>query len=89
MTRMGRYYQSNLPRIIAIEMRTIADRELLVKSLPKMKENVECATPIFESSPRFTAFTAKRYKKYAVKIIFFSPHLRKFTAKPLTGSSAE
>ena len=41
------------------------------------------------NSPRFTAFTAKRRKKYAVKIIFFhriSPHfLRKFTTKPRPG----
>ena len=42
------------------------------------------------NSPRFTAFTAKRCKKYAVKIIFFhriSPHfLRKFTTKPRPGN---
>ena len=41
------------------------------------------------NSPRLTAFTAKRCKKYAVKIIFVhrnSPHfLRKFTAKPRPG----
>ena len=41
------------------------------------------------NSPRFTAFTAKRCKKYAVKIIFFHrispPFLRKFTAKPRPG----
>ena len=50
--------------------------------------NTENAVKI-NNSPRFTAFTAKRCKKYAVKIIFFhriSPHfLRKFTAKPRPG----
>ena len=39
------------------------------------------------NSPRFTAFTAKRCTKYAVKIIFFhhiSPHfLRKFTVSSM------
>ena len=33
------------------------------------------------NSPRFTAFTAKRCKKYAVKIIFFSPHFTAFLTK--------
>ena len=51
-------------------------------------KNAENAVKI-NNSPRFTAFTAKRCKKYAVKIIFFhriSPHfLRKFTAKPRPG----
>ena len=41
------------------------------------------------NSPRFTAFTAKRCKKYAMKIICFHrilPHsLRKFTPKPWPG----
>ena len=51
-------------------------------------KNTENAVKI-NNSPRFTAFTAKRCKKYAVKIIFFhriSPHfLRRFTAKPRPG----
>ena len=40
--------------------------------------------------PRFTAFTAKRRKKYAVKILFstyFTHFLQKFTAKPRPGNS--
>ena len=51
-------------------------------------KNTDYAVKI-NNSPRFTAFTAKRCKKYAVKIIFFhriSPHfLRKFTVKPRPG----
>ena len=52
-------------------------------------KNTENAVKI-NNSPRFTAFTAKRCKTYAVKIIFFfhriSPHfLRNFTAKPRPG----
>ena len=40
--------------------------------------------------PRFTAFTAKRRKKYAVKILFspyFTHFLQKFTAKTRPGNS--
>ena len=51
-------------------------------------KNTENAVKI-NNSPRFTPFTAKRCKKYVVKIIFFhrfSPHfLQKFNVKPRPG----
>ena len=43
-------------------------------------KNTKTAVKI-KNSPRFTGFTAKTCKKYAVKIIFFSPHFTAFLTK--------
>ena len=51
-------------------------------------KNTDNAVKIFNSA-QFTALTAKKCKKYEVKISFFSPHfLRKFTAEPRLGESS-
>ena len=58
---------------------------LLFMRFIQIYKNTENAVKI-NNSPRFTAFTSKRGKKYAVKFFFSSNFLRKFTAKPRPGN---